>query len=361
METKEILKTICTEKGISGRENELYDTMTELFDGIARIRKKPNGTIIAEIGDNSSEYHIMFDAHIDRIGLSVTYIDDNGFIKAEPVGGIDLRALPTSAVIIKSTSKLKTTMQNSDGTFGTYNAETNEDIMGIVCAMPPHLTKKEEGLSRDNIWIDTGLSADVVKGMVNLGDSVIVKSEFREMLNHMVTVSALDNRAGCAALIKCAELLQGKDLPCRVSLVFSSQEETNESGAKTAAFELSPDEAIVVDVGFAKQEGVPNEKSGAIGCGPIISIAPVLSKVISDTLTEIAGELNIKCDYEVDGGGTGTNADGIAVSKGGVPCGVLSIPEKNMHTQTETVSIDDIDSVAKILVEYALRGGIRNA
>ena len=345
METKEILKVLCTEKGISGRENELFETISALLADKAELGRMPNGNIIAELGNVESNYMIMLDAHIDRIGLIVTYIDDNGFIKAEPVGGIDLRALPTSAVTIK----------------GTYATDITEDITGIVCAMPPHLTKKEEGLTRDNIWIDTGLPADVVKDMVNLGDSIIVKSEFRELLNHMVTVSALDNRAGCAALIKCAELLQEKELPCKVSLVFSSQEETNESGARTAAFEVSPDEAIVVDVGFAKQDGVPNEKSGAVGCGAIISIAPVLSKTISDKLTEIAGQLEIQCDYEVDGGGTGTNADGIAVSKGGVPCGVLSIPEKNMHTQTETVSTDDVDSVAKILAKYILRGGIQNA
>lgn len=361
METLEILKKMCTESGISGRENELYDTVAQLLDGIARVRKKSNETVIAEMGDSNANHHIMIDAHIDRIGLTVTYIDDNGFIKVEPVGGIDLRALPTSAVTVKTSAKAATTIQNTDGTLGSYTAECEDEISGIVCALPPHLTKNEEGLNRDNIWIDTGLPADTVKFMVSLGDSVIVKSSFRELLNNKVAVSALDNRAGCAALIKCAELLSGKELPCKVSFVFSSQEETNESGAKTAAFELAPDEAIVVDVGFAKQEGVPNEKSGELGCGAIISIAPVLSRAVTDRLIDIAKELEIKCDFEVDGGNTGTNADGIAVSRGGVPCGVLSIPEKNMHTQTETVCLDDIDKAAEILSVYVTRGGTADA
>ena len=336
---KDILKRLCTEKGISGKESEMFEIIKELLDGKASVRKMSNGNIIAETGNKNSDYHIMLDAHIDRIGLTATYIDDRGFVKAEPVGGMDLRALPGSAVIING----------------------REDLLGVVCVMPPHLTKGEETLSRDNIWVDTGLPAEKVKELVSLGDSIIVKSNFREMLNDTVSVSALDNRAGCAALIRCAGLLAGKELPCRVSFVFSSQEETNESGAKTAAFELDPDEAVVVDVGFAKQEGVPSGKSGELGCGAIISIAPVLSRKITDKLVDISHKLGANCDFEVDGGNTGTNADGIAISRGGVPCGVLSVPEKNMHTQTETVYMRDIEKTAEILSVYISEGGIRNA
>ena len=336
---KEILEKLCTEKGISGKENEMFDIIKELLDGTAGIRKMSNGNIIAEMGDRNSGYHIMLDAHIDRIGLTVTYIDDRGFIKAEPVGGMDLRALPGSAVIING----------------------RENLLGVVCVMPPHLTKNEEPLDRDSIWIDTGLPNEKVRELVSLGDSIIVKSNFREMLNDTISVSALDNRAGCAALIGCAKMLSGEKLPCRVSFVFSAQEETNESGAKTAAYELTPDEAVVVDAGFAKQEGVPSCKSGELGCGAIISIAPVLSKRITDKLIDISHRLGAKCEFEVDGETTGTNADGIAVSRGGVPCGVLSVPVKNMHTQTETVYIGDIEKAAGILSAYVEEGGINNA
>ncbi len=336
---KDILKRLCTEEGTSGKESEMFEIIKELFDGTASVRKMSNGNIIAEMGNKENEYHIMLDAHVDRIGLIVTYIDGRGFIKAEPVGGMDLRALPGSAVTVKG----------------------RENILGVVCVMPPHLTKGEEPLSRDSIWVDTGLPAANVKELVSLGDSILVKSNFREMLNDTVSISALDNRAGCAALVKCAELLSENELPCRVSFVFSSQEETNESGAKTAAFELDPDEAIVVDVGFAEQEGVPSGKSGELGCGAIISIAPVLSRKITDRLIDISHRLGAKCDFEVDGGNTGTNADCIAISHGGVPCGVLSVPEKNMHTQTETVYIGDIEKIAEILSAYVAEGGIRNA
>lgn len=337
---KDILYKLCSADGISGCEKEMFSTACELLGKYAEVTQDINGNIIAEMGNKNADRHIMLDAHIDRIGLVVTYINDEGFIKAEPVGGIDLRTLQSSAVTVIG----------------------KEKILGVICTMPPHLSKDDdEELSKDKIWIDTGLSAEKVKDLVSLGDSIIVYSEFRELLNNCVAVSALDNRAGCAVLVKCAELLSVKELPCRLSIVLSSQEETSELGAKTSAFALSPDEAVVVDVGFASQDGVPHEKCGDIGCGGIISISPVLSKAVTNKIIDISKRLGMKCDYEVCGGGTGTNADGIASSKGGVACGVISIPEKNMHTQVEIVSLDDMEKIAELLSIYVMEGGAKNA
>lgn len=337
---KNILHKLCSADGISGCENEMFSAVSELMGKYAELSQDGNGNIVAEMGNKNSKKHIMLDAHIDRIGLIVTYINDEGFIKAEPVGGIDLRTLQSSAVTVIG----------------------KEKILGVVCTIPPHLLKDgEEELSKDKIWIDTGLSAEKVKNLISLGDSIIVYSQFRELLNNRVAVSALDNRAGCAVLVKCAEILSKREIPCRLSIVFSSQEETSELGAKTSAFSISPDEAVVVDVGFASQDGVPHEKCGDIGCGGIISISPILSRVVTDKIIDISKKLDMNCDYEVCGGTTGTNADGISASKGGVPCGVISIPEKNMHTQVETVSLDDMNKIAELLSVYVMEGGAVNA
>ena len=336
---KEILKKLCIDRGVSGSETEMLDVIKELVGDFAEVSADNMGDILVTMGDENSSKHIMFDAHIDRIGLVVTYINENGFIKAEPVGGIDLRTLQSSAVKVLG----------------------KENILGVVCTMPPHLSKNDDELSKDKIWIDTGLSADEVKKLVSLGDKIIVCSEFRELLNNQVAVSALDNRAGCAVLVKCAELLKDKNLPCRLSLVFSVQEETSELGAGISAYSLEPDEAVVVDVGFAKQDGVPDEKSGKIGCGAIISISPVLSKKVTDKIKDIAKRLDMKCDYEVCGGATGTNADKISSSRGGIMTGCISIPEKNMHTQVEVVSLEDMEKIAELLSIYVQEGGACNA
>lgn len=336
---KEILKKLCVDQGLSGCELEMYDTVKELLSGIAEVTHDTSGNIIAEMGDKNAQKHIMLDAHIDRIGLIVTYINDEGFIKAELVGGMDLRALPGSAVTVIG----------------------KEKVLGVICTMPPHLSDGNEELSKDKLWIDTGLPAEKVKELISFGDSVIVYSQVRELLNHNITVSALDNRAGCAVLIRCAEKLKDKNIACKLSLVFSVQEETSELGAGTAAFSLEPDEAVVVDVGFASQDGVPAEKSGEIGCGGIISISPVLSKAVTEKIMEISNRLDLSCDYEVTGGGTGTNADKISSSKSGIPTGVISIPEKNMHTQVEFVSLDDMEKISELLAIYVTEGGAVNA
>ena len=336
---KEILKKLCIDKGVSGSETEMLDVIKELVGDFAEVSADGMGDILVTMGDKNAKKHIMLDAHVDRIGLVVTYINENGFIKAEPVGGIDLRTLQSSAVKVLG----------------------KENILGVICTMPPHLSKKDDELSKDKIWIDTGLSADEVKKLVSLGDKIIVCSEFRELLNNQVAVSALDNRAGCAVLVKCAELLKDKNLPCRLSLVFSVQEETSELGAGISAYSLEPNEAVVVDVGFAKQDGVPDEKSGKIGCGAIISISPVLSKKVTDKIKDIAKRLDMECDYEVCGGATGTNADKISSSRGGIMTGCISIPEKNMHTQVEVVSLDDMEKIAELLSIYVQEGGACNA
>ena len=336
---KEILKKLCIDKGVSSSETEMLDVIKELVGDFAEVSADGMGDILVTMGDKNADKHIMLDAHIDRIGLVVTYINENGFIKAEPVGGIDLRTLQSSAVKVLG----------------------KENILGVICTMPPHLSKNDDELSKDKIWIDTGLSADEVKKLVSLGDKIIVCSEFRELLNNQVAVSALDNRAGCAVLVKCAELLKDKNLPCRLSLVFSVQEEISELGAGISAYSLEPNEAVVVDVGFAKQDGVSDEKSGKIGCGAIISISPVLSKKVTDKIKDIAKRLDMECDYEVCGGATGTNADKISSSRGGIMTGCISIPEKNMHTQVEVVSLEDMEKIAELLSIYVQEGGACNA
>lgn len=336
---KEILRQLCAERGVSGDEQEMFDTIRSLLGDCADITTDNSGNLIAAMGEPNARTHIMLDAHLDRIGLVVTYINEEGFLKAAPVGGIDLRTLPSSPVRVLG----------------------KEEILGVVCTVPPHLTDGDEEPSKDKIWIDTGLPAARVKELVQLGDKILLCSRFTELLNRRIAVSALDNRSGCAVLIRCARLLKGKALPCRVSLVFSSQEETGELGAGTAAFALKPDEAIVVDVGFARQEGVAPEKSGKLGCGGIISISPVLSRTVTNRLIALSGQLGMECDYEVCGGSTGTNADKIAASGVGVRTGVISIPSKNMHTQTELVFLDDMEQIAQLLSVYLLEGGAGHA
>ena len=153
-------------------------------------------------------------------------------------------------------------------------------------------------------------------------------------------------------MIRCAQLLQETTLSCRVTVLLSTREEVGSQGAETAAFREEPDMAIAVDVSFADQPGVPSHKCGKLSEGPMIGVSPVLDKNITETLKRLAKENEIPFQLEVMGGTTGTNADEINVTRGGVPCGLVSIPQRNMHTPAEICDHKDIENVARLLAAF---------
>ena len=237
-----------------------------------------------------------------------------------------------------------------------------EEIFGIICCVPPHLSSTDNKIQAfGDITIDTGLEKENIEKVVSVGDRAVICSKGKRLLNNIIGIQALDNRASVAALIRCAEILSKDSINCKLTIILSVQEETSALGAQTASFLIEPDEAIIVDVSFAFQPGVPKEKSGIMGRGPMIGISPVLSKKISSDLINLSKTDNIPYQLEIMGGKTGTNADSISSSRTGIPCGLISIPERNMHTSVEEVSIDDIEYTARLLVSYIKKKGEENA
>lgn len=310
------------------------DTAKAALDGIAECEIK-DGSLVAVMAGESA-YTIMLDAHIDEIGFIVTSVD-GGFVKVAKVGGIDIRTLPASEVIIHG----------------------KRDVIGVFATLPPHLKKGEDDLPElGDMVIDTGY--DSLEGIVSAGDRVTFRREPRELFDGRLTGKSLDDRAGVAALIATAHKLKGKKLPCNVKFLFSDQEELGCLGAKTAAFTLSPDEAVAVDVSFGDGPDIAADKCGKLGKGPMIGVSPVLSADITDELKKIAIQKNIPYQIEVMGGKTSTNADVITLTKSGIPTALVSIPLRNMHTAAEVASTDDIEALALLLAEYVMKGGCYN-
>ena len=329
----DLLKRLCNAKGVSGREDSICslisDEMKPLSDNVY-IDK--NNNVIAQVG-NVQKHNIMLDAHLDEIGFVVAYIDDKGFLKASPCGGMDMRVIPDTRFKVITDSG---------------------EITAVSCCMPPHLSDggEDKAPSPDSIYLDTGLSADKVKEIVSLGDTVSFDVTPSALLNNRFSCCCTDNRAGCAVLIRVAQMIKENPVNSGVTFVFSSQEETYGKGAMTAAFELFPDEAVCVDVSFAMQSGVSPSESGELDKGGMICISPVLSKDMYKKLTELAKENDIPYQYEVTGGITGTNADKISVTRSGIPTAVVSVPQRNMHTNAEIISINDIEYVSRLIYEY---------
>ena len=306
----------------------------------AEVTTDRNGNIIGTLGNKDSEKHIMLDAHIDQIGLLVTNILDNGFLKVCAAGGIDCRILPGSLLKI-------------------YGEET---LTGNVSSIPPHLIDTEENkfLKPNELYIDTGLTKEEALKIIPLYSYVGFCSKPTKLLNNKITAPALDDRAGVAALLECAKILSKEKVDCKVSIVFSVGEETTALGAKTASFKISPQEAIAVDVSFGKQPGISADNKGVLGLGPMIGFSPTLSKEISCKLIKLAKKNDIPYQYEIMSGKTGTNADSISTTKTGIKTGLVSIPLRYMHTPVEVVDVLDIKNTAKLLAAYVKKGGTFN-
>lgn len=337
----EILKKLCFFGGISGNEQEITENVSNLLFPYADVKINEFGNIFAQFGNKNGKKTLLLDAHLDKIGFLVSDVTPKGFLKLEKCGGIDYRTVLGSGIIIHG----------------------KKTVRGVICCLPPHLSdgKEDKAVTADKIYADTGMSYERVSELVSIGDRVSFAEEPARLLNNRVTSPALDNRAGVAALIKTARLLQGKDCPYKVIAMLSSQEETYQLGAKTGAYEIAPDEAIVVDVSFASQPDISGQYGNiALSKGPMLCQSPVLNKDMYLTLKNIAGEMNIPYQEEVCGGLTGTNADSIATSKAGVKTVLVSIPEKNMHTQGEIVDLQDIENTALLISQYILRGGAFN-
>lgn len=344
MSTKNIITGLSQATGPSGAEGSAARLALELLSDYTGVRQDTLGSVIAELGDSGADEHILLDAHIDEIGLIVTYIDDKGFLHVSNTGGADRRTLAGAEVYVLGKKKLP----------------------GIICCTPPHLSGSTSGKKApewDKIYIDIGFGGEKAKELVSPGSRVVLRTKAQKLVGERITGKALDNRAGAAALIRMVELLAPDSgrLPCRVTVLLSVQEEVGGQGAATASFAVAPTQAVSVDVSFARQPGVKKEKSGELGKGPMIGISPVLDSDITDMLKRIASENDIAYQTEVMGGTTGTNADDISVSREGIRTGLVSIPLRNMHTAAEIADMRDIEATARLLAGFVRKGGAPRA
>ena len=339
-EVSALLKELCAAKGVSGAENEAAKTAAKLLEKYMPVRIDALGSVTGTVGDGGT--HILLDAHLDQIGLIVTAIDETGFLKVAKCGGADIRVLAAAEVTVHG----------------------KEDIFGVITSTPPHLSKPEDtnkAKEFDEIAVDIGMTKEEAEKIVSLGDRITFNGAYSELLGNRVASPSIDDRAGVAAILRCLELIRDKELNCKISVMFSVQEETGGSGAQTGAFAASPEEAIAVDVSFASAPGVSGEKYASLGKGTMIGYAPSLDYAMSKTLEKIAKEKEIPYQLEVMGGKTGTNCDEIQISGAGVKTALLSVPLRNMHTAVEVCDLEDIENTARLMAEYIAERSGANA
>lgn len=332
MDLKKIISELSQSYGASGDESRVSELALSMLKKYCTVAEIINGNVIGRYGRfDEKKPTLVLDAHIDQIGFVVTDITKQGFIKVGNLGGIDRRLLPAQQVVVHG----------------------KQDIKGVICSVPPHLTKGEgKVLAIDEVAVDTGMSKSELVKIVSQGDSITFDVKCKNLLNERITGGALDDRCGVASILYTLELLKNRNLKYNLAVIFSTQEELGERGAKIGAYEVNPDIAIAVDVSFAYAQGENPKKCGYLGKGAMIGISPCLSREVSQGLIDTAESAGIPYQTEVMNGLTSTNADQYSVSRNGAKVCTLSIPLRNMHTPVEVIDIADVRYTAELLAEY---------
>lgn len=326
--TIDLLKQLTAAVGVSGSEANICTLLCSLLEPYGKVSMDSMNNVYCTFGEG---YHFLLDAHLDEIGFVVTDITDDGFIKFDKCGGIDTRSLPASEVSVWG----------------------KEELRGIISTLPPHLQSADDENNAPklkDLSIDTALTKEELVKIVSLGDKITIKRNFTPLLNNLVSASCLDDRSGVCAILLSLDRL--KKLPCRITVMFSSQEEVGTRGAKIGPYSKQVDEAISVDVSFAYTPSCDKSECGEISKGAMIGFSPILDKDMSEKLLSVADKNNIPFQCEIMSSATGTNADVISVSECGIKTALISIPEKYMHQCVETVDINDIKAVSDLICAY---------
>ncbi len=327
----ELLRQLASLDGTAGDEKAVRDFIISKIDGHCRFEVDPLGNILAfKAGKNRSVKKLLVDAHTDEVGLIITNVTADGFLKFKTVGGIETAVMLSRAVRI------------------------NGSINGVIGTKPVHLTHGDEGKSLpkpESLYIDIGAkSREEALSFVSLGDRAVICGEYAENGNFICS-KALDDRIGCAILIK----LLVEDSDYDFSASFTVQEEIGVRGAKTAAYTVDPQAAIMLEATTAADiAGVPQEKTVcSLGDGVAVSFMDG-GTVYDRAFYNAALQSGIKCQPKraVTGG---NNSAAVHLSRGGVRSLALSVPCRYIHSPSCVCDRDDIDSAYK-LARFMING-----
>ena len=336
MDTKGFLEILSNSSGVSGHESRLNDTILFAFERYAdniSIDNLGNIIILKKGKNNGSNIKMMIAGHIDEIGLMVKYIEDNGFIRFTNIGGIDPRTILGQEVIVHGT----------------------KDLFGVIGSKPPHLqepTEINKAIKMEDMIIDLGYSKEELEKMIDIGDTITIKRNFKELQGDRLTGKALDDKAGIAAMYECIKELSKIDHEADVYFVCTVQEEVGVRGAFTSAYKVNPDIGIAIDVGFGSTPELPKSDTLDMGKGPGITIGGNIHSGLREKMVEVAKEYNVPFQFEVTPGPTGTDARAMQITREGVPSLCLSIPLRYMHTSVEIVDMEDIKNTGKLLTFF---------
>jgi len=335
------LQEISEKDGVSGFEDSIASCISKAFHSYVDDTRTDNlgNLIFYKKGASSRAPKILLCAHMDEIGLMVTKIEENGFLRFSSLGGFDVRTLPGQDVVIYGKKPLN----------------------GIIGFKPPHLEKEKEkrqSIKMENLFIDTGLPRAEVEETIKVGAIAALKRRYLTLLNNCRAGKAFDDRAGVAVLWQCVRELSRMDHEADLYLVCTVQEEVGVRGAVISTYNISPDLGIAVDVCHGDFPGSLEHEVSPLGKGPVITVGPNIHPFLADALFKTAEEYGIPHQRDVSPGPTGTDARAIQVTRGGIPAALVSVPLRYMHTSVELLNLEDIKAAGRLLAYFVsdLRG-----
>jgi endoglucanase len=299
-----------------------------------RADVRGNSTAILEGGATK----VLLAGHIDEIGLMVSYIDDDGFLSFGSLGGWDPQVLVGQRIRLLGKSG---------------------DVLGVIGKKPIHLMRGDErdhASKLEDLWIDIGATSRAeAEERVRVGSVGVIDAPLYEFPHQRIVSRSLDNRIGAFTVLETLRLLAQDRPTATVAAVATTQEETSFAGATTSAFSFGPDIAIAVDVTFATDQPNSNKKRDGdvrLGSGPVLARGAANTPLVFERLLAVAEQEGIPYRVQVTPRVTGTDADAIHVVRGGVATGVVSIPNRYMHSPNEMIQLSDVEQAARLIAAF---------
>lgn len=337
------LKTLLDTPGPSGFETAPARAWRHEAERFAdRVTGDVSGNSVAVVHPDGSP-RVMFAGHIDEIGLMILHVDDEGFLYFSTIGGWDPQVLVGQRVLI---------------------ATRNGAVEGVIGKKAIHMIRSED---RDKVskpsdlWIDIGAKdkADAL-ARVRVGDPAVLAGAALELPNGRIVSRSIDNRIGAFVVLEALRLLAESQPKAAVFAVATTQEEIawGGGGARTSAVGLDPAVAVVVDVTHATDyPSAKKEEHGdfALGGGPVLSRGSAVNPVVFELLVEAAEAEKIPYRIAAAPRDTGTDADAIYSAQRGIATGLVSVPNRYMHSPNEMVDTTDLERAAVLLATFARR------
>jgi len=338
--SQSFLERLLNTPSPSGYERPVQEVVRDFVKPFAApVQTDWHGNVIAAINPNGLP-RVMLAGHCDQIGLMVVNIDKDGFLRVSAIGGWDVQQLIGQNMVVWTKCG---------------------PVPGVIARKAIHLQTPEDRKvvpEIKDLWIDIGVkNADEAKELVAVGDPVTFELGLRTLRNNLAAAPGMDNKVGVWVVMTALQLVAQGHPQAAVFAVSTVQEEIGLRGAQTSAYSVAPQLGIAVDVTHATDCPTIDENQHGkvkLGAGPVLYRGPNVNPVVFERLTSLAQQHDIPVQPGGLARAASNDSNVMQISRGGIATGLVTIPNRYMHSPVEMISLDDLDNAAKLIAHFCL-------